>query len=194
MESESPQAFIFMKVGSHAGESLEEIVERKQRELREAGMVFWGYGGNPCHPIKQVQPFAQEWVPRVGSIQMLMQPIVSPATSNDLPANPANECSVDNKKWERLPPGVIVTGSKYAFVLDEFKPVQMDLDLGEFEVGIGRRRGRNAARYIRGLVSRGCLVATQSVDTEREVQQRPIPTSPIGFQARLKHPYAVFLR
>ena len=41
MESQLPQAFIFIRVGKHAGEDFESILERKQRELEHAGKIFW---------------------------------------------------------------------------------------------------------------------------------------------------------
>ena len=188
MEIGSPQAFIFMRVGSHAGEGFEDILERKRRELNDAGMIFWGYGGTTLHPVTQVQPFAKLWVQRHGSIQILMQPIESRADPDILPAN---EFSVDGIKWEPLPSGVKVTGSRYAIVLDEIKPGQLDLDLREFEVGIGPSRGRNAAQYLRGRVDKGCLVAARSESDESGVQKGPIS---IGYEASLKEPYAVMLR
>src|SRR5258706_290594 len=72
----APNAFIFMKIGSHAGENLEEILERKQREIEVAGRTFWGYGGPPCHPLKQVQPFARSLV-KQPTIFLLMEYINS---------------------------------------------------------------------------------------------------------------------
>ena len=57
---------LYMKVGTHAQESLEDIVERKSREIREAGYGMWGYGGNTCHPSTMVQPFAREFQARGG--------------------------------------------------------------------------------------------------------------------------------
>lgn len=50
---------LFMKVGTHAQESLEDIIARKTREIRDAGYAMWGYGGNTCHPRTMVQPFAE---------------------------------------------------------------------------------------------------------------------------------------
>ncbi len=188
MNIELPQAFIFMRVGRHAGENFEDILERKQRELSEAGMIFWGYGGTTLHPIRHVQPFAKLWVQKTGSIQILMEPIDSRADPDVLPAN---EFSVDGIEWEPLPPGIVVTGSRYAIVLDEIKPGHLDLDLGRFEVGIGPSRGRNAVGYVRGRIDKGCFVSTQLADAERDVQQPPVS---IGFQARLLDPYAVMLR
>ena len=50
----------FMRVGTHARETLDEIVARKIHEIDCLGYTFWGYGGNTCHPTMIVQPFAQE--------------------------------------------------------------------------------------------------------------------------------------
>ena len=36
---------LFMKVGTHAQEKLEEIIRRKSREIEETGYGMWGYGG-----------------------------------------------------------------------------------------------------------------------------------------------------
>ena len=147
MKKHLPQAFIFMKVGNHAGETFETILERKRLELTEAGRMFWGYGGTTLHPIRHVQPFARLWVQNAGSIQMIMEPIDSRADPDVLAAN---EYSTDGIEWEPLPSGIVVTGSRYAIVLDEISPGQLNLDLGNFEVGIGPSRGRNAADYVKG--------------------------------------------
>ena len=188
MDSNVPDAFIFMRVGNHAGESFEEILERKQREYDEAGKIFWGYGGNTLHPTKHVQPFVDLWKSEGGFIQILMQSIDSKA---DPDIFPAREYSIDGDNWEPLPSGIVVTGSKYAVVLDEIKPGQLDLDLSRFEVGVGPSQGRNAADYLRYRVDKGCLVASEANNSEPEVKRPPIS---IEFQARLLEPYAVFLR
>ena len=191
MNDQIPRAFVFMRVGNHAGESFEDILERKRRELDSVATswkIFWGYGGNTLHPTKHVQPFVDLWLQEEGSIQILMQPIDSKADPDILPAR---EYSVDGDNWELLPSGIVVTGSKYAIVLDEIKPGQLDLDLTKFKVGVGPSQGRNAADYLKWRVDKGCLVATQSKDSGPEVKRPPIS---IGFQARLLEPYAVFLR
>jgi hypothetical protein len=54
------QGFLYMKVGTHAQESLEDIIKRKAKEIRDAGFALGGYGGNTCHPQTMVQPFARE--------------------------------------------------------------------------------------------------------------------------------------
>ena len=188
MSDQTPNAFIFMRVGNHAGETFEEILERKQREFDRAGKIFWGYGGNTLHPTQHVQPFVDLWKNEGGSIQILMQSIDSKANPDILPAR---EYSVDGDNWEPLPSGIVVTGSKYAIVLDEIKPGQLDLDLTKFEVGVGPSKGRNAADYMKGRVDKGCLVATHSERLEPDAKKPPVA---IGLQAQLLEPYAVFLR
>ena len=37
---------LFMKVGTHAQESLDDIIARKSKEIADAGFAMWGYGGN----------------------------------------------------------------------------------------------------------------------------------------------------
>lgn len=193
MKSVPPKAFIFMKVGSHAGQRLEDIVAQKQGQL-QTGTAFWGYRGKgPCHPITQVQAFAQEWASRLGSLHVLMAPTKVRANPKVPPSDQrSTEYSVDGEKWRELPPRVEVTGSEYALVLDEIKPVQLDLYLADFEVGVGDSKGRNAASYIRNQISRGCLVAVRPSGAGRRAQQENI--SAIVIQARLKPPFAVLLR
>ncbi len=70
-------ALVFMKVGTHAREPLPEIIARKRQEIEDAGHALWGYGGNTCHPLTSVQPFAREFVQHDGVIYLVMQPMQS---------------------------------------------------------------------------------------------------------------------
>lgn len=189
MDFDLPTAFIFMRVGNHAGETFESILERKQREFERAGKIFWGYGGTTLHPTKHVQPFVRTWIRNSGSIHLVMEPISSKADPDLLPAK---EYSADGINWEPIPEGIEVTGSRYAIVLDEIKPGNLDLDLSELEVGIGPSRGRNAADYVKGRVDKGCFVASGSSAVDETVVNPRIV--PIRYQARLLEPYAVMLR
>ena len=189
MAIQLPQAFIFMKVGHHSGESLESIMERKQLEITKAGRTFWGYGGTLLHPINQVQPFAKKWVHQEGAIRMLMQPTKT-KTKTDPHIQPAIEFSVDRRKWEPLPSGIRVTGSRYAVVLDEIKPVRLELDLGQFEVGIGPSRGRNATQFVKARVDKGCFVAARATTDDSDIPRRSVQ---IGWEGRLAAPFAVFV-
>ena len=57
---------VYMKVGTHANEPLDQILDRKLKEIDEAGVAFWGYGGSTCHPVTTVQPFARTFAEEGG--------------------------------------------------------------------------------------------------------------------------------
>jgi hypothetical protein len=178
-------AFIFMKVGDHAGESFNKILTRKRREYEKTGMTFWGYGGNACHPINQVRPFALSTVKKAGSIYLLMQSIHSNADPDILPAK---EYSPDGINWEKIPKGIIVTGSKYALVLDEISPADLEIDMNQFKVGIGPSRDKKASDYLTGRTDKACLTHDLSSINEESPNIKKI-----DFIAKLKDPYAVVL-
>ena len=195
-----PKAFIFMKAGSHAGESIEGIFERKRRALMEQGRICWAYAATP-HPIKCVQPFVAEWGEREKGIEVLMpltrdalrRPRATSATSA-ADSRPAKEFSVDGTTWKEIPPGDKVTVSRealdrgiaFALVLGEIKQEQqLTLNLGDFKVW-GDPKGRNGAQYLRGQSTKACLVET----SDRRVGERVR----IYYRAQLLKPYAVMLR
>jgi hypothetical protein len=171
---------IVMKVGVHAGEAWDSIVSRRQAEERIAGVTFWGYGGSVCHPITQVRPFVEQ----VGeTVEVLM--IRTPSDFMGV-ASPAREMSIDGVRWEPLPEGIWVTGSKYALVIRSLRPSDGLVDLGAYEVGIGRMTGLPLSDYLRSRVDKACARPT------------PVPTSPrllpLVLRAELAVPYAVLLR
>jgi hypothetical protein len=179
---------IFMKVGLHAQESIEDIIQRKQREFEEAGSIFWGYGGNTCHPLTMVQPFAKE-VERGGNqILIVMQKMNS---KHAAPPEIAREYSDDGVDWQPIPTGIEVRGSRYALVLDKLRIEEFDLDLGELQVGIGPSRGRTADRYLAGQADKGCFLYTPR---ESRMMQEEQTLKRIGLVAQVKAPYAVFLK
>ena len=185
MDNSGPKAFIFMKVGYSTGETIDHILERKQREFDDAGKIFWGYGGSTVRPRTQAQPFAEEWVLKQGSIRVLMA-LTESKFNSKLP--PAKQYSKDEECWKPLPKGICVTGSGFALVLDEITQLDMELNLRQFEVGKGPSKGTNATDYLVGQTSKACLVKAGSTDG------RPAVPILIAYQARLKPPYAVFLR
>ena len=184
-------SFIFMKVGSHAGETWDQILERKNREFLEAGQIFWGYGGAACHPIKQVQPFARLLLQQQGEVVLVMQPVVSKADPDIIPAT---EYSEDGIIWKPIPKGVSVTGSRYAMVLDEIKPGMLDVKLSDLEVAVGPSTGRPAEEYLKGRTDKACLRSSPSPRKlgDEEAARKAIRKA--EFTAKLKDPFAVLLR
>ena len=180
-----PERFIFMKVGNHAGEDFDQIMERKMREIETTGLSFWGYGGTTLHPRTQVQPFARLCLQQQGSVQLIVEPIDSKADPELLPAR---EYSVDGRVWEPIPDGILVTGSRYALVLSEIRPGDLIFPTVDYSVGIGPSQGKLASDYLRGHVDKGCFArhndAQYSGDTMRQ----------IGYVAEVEDPFAVFLK
>jgi hypothetical protein len=170
--------FIFMKVGNHAGESFEDILARKRKEYDKTGMIFWGYGGVAC-ALQQVQ--------KKGSIYLLMNFVKSNADQDTLPAR---EYSRDGITWEEMPKDIVVTGSKYALVLDEITETDLEIDMEQFRVGIGPSRDKKAVDYLKGRTDKACLIPDNIFSDVHDSGKK----RKIEYQAKLQDPYAVLLR
>jgi hypothetical protein len=185
-----PDRFLFMKVGNHANESWNQILERKRKEYETTGHIFWGYGGTTCHPLGVVQPFARLSIREQGGIALVMEAITSRADPDIVPAK---EFSRDGIAWEPIPDGISVTGSRYALVLDEIKPGDLAIQLNEFEVALGPSAGKAAETYITGHIDKRCFIRSKQ---PREVndEKKASVVRRIGFTAELKEPFGVLLR
>ena len=179
---------LYMKVGTHAQESLEDIVERKSREIREAGYGMWGYGGNTCHPSTMVQPFAREFQARGRQIHLVMEEMDSKHFAEP---DCAAEFSVDGLEWNFVPEEIEVRGSRYALTIKNLRPEKIALPLHRTHVPVGPSTGRVGSRYVQGRVDKACLVvepAGEGPAEEGGVERE------IGLVAELVEPYAVYLR
>src|SRR3954452_18033383 len=114
---------VFMKVGTHAGEDLTSIIDRKRREIDDAGYALWGYGGNTCHPLTMVQPFARDFEQRNGAIYLCMQPMVSNHFAEQARASALSSNGTD---WDEIPEAINVLGSRYALAIKELEPVEFE--------------------------------------------------------------------
>lgn len=179
---EPGDAILYMKVGTHARESLEDIIERKQREIDAEGFAMWGYGGGTCHPRTMVQPFAKRSVAGGQTVMLCMQPMESKHFAEP---KRADEFSVDGFEWHEVPPGIHVLGSRFALCIKELRRVESTLALSSTAVALGNSRGRAGNDYIRGRVDKACLEVTDA-PPEDEIE--------IGLVAEVIDPFAVFLR
>jgi hypothetical protein len=179
---------LFMKVGTHANESLDEIIERKQAEIDAAGFALWGYGGNTCHPLTMVQPFARAAVDRGNQIHLCMEPMDS---NHFAVTERATEFSVDGINWERIDPAINVIGSRYALAIKDLKQEEFELPLAQTEVAVGNNKGRRGDRYIRGRVDKACLEVVGPPIGPEEPEGKIVP---IGLVAEVVEPYAVIVR
>jgi len=178
---------LYMKVGTHARESLDDIFVRKSKEIEDAGLAFWGYGGNTCHPQKMVQPFARRYEPKGGAIYLCMQPMESRHFAAPVAAD---EYSVDGINWEPVPRGVNVLGSRYALLIKNLRKQDFNLSLERTRVAIGNSIGAIGSKYIAGRVDKACL----EVVGESGGAAPAVAPVHIGLVAEIVHPYAVYVR
>ena len=178
-----------MKVGTHANESLEDIIIRKTKEIDDAGLAFWGYGGNTCHPQTMVQPFAKKFERQGRVIYLCMQPMESRHFAEQIRAD---EYSVDGVHWEPIHKTINVLGSRYALLIRRLRPQEFELPLERTRVAIGNSRGAVGSRYISGKVDKACLEVTGEGVAFPEAQGAK--TVHIGLVAELVEPYAVHVR
>ena len=179
---------LFMKVGTHAQESLEDIIRRKSREIEATGFGMWGYGGNTCHPSSMVQPFAQSFADRGEPIHLVMEEIDSNHFAEPLCAA---EYSFDGRNWKEIPDTIEVRGSRYALIIGDLRREQLSLPLNQTQVPVGPSTGRLGNKYVCGRVDKACLevlAEPECVDQTEGVER------PIKLVAELTSPYAVFLR
>lgn len=175
---------LYMKIGKHAQEPLEEIIKRKTREIEDAGFAMWGYGGSTCHPRTMVQPFARSYEQRGGKIYLCMQEM----DSNNIAAQiPADEWSADGLEWHEVPRGIRVIGSRYALCIKDLHLQRLELPLSATRVALGNSCGVVGSRYIRGRVDKACLEIVAPTAEDDEIV-------PISVVAELVDPFAVLLR
>jgi hypothetical protein len=179
---------LYMKVGTHAQETLDDIIIRKTKEIEQAGVAFWGYGGNTCHPQTMVQPFAKTYEERGGAIYLCMQPMVSKHFA--VPVR-AEEFSVDGINWEKISPEINVLGSRYALVIRNLHKEAFDLMLSKTKVALGTSMGAVGSKYISGRVDKACLEVTDNGHGNAEDQEA---VRHIGLVAEIVKPYAVYVR
>ncbi|OWU85853.1 hypothetical protein ATO6_02860 [Oceanicola sp. 22II-s10i] len=180
---------IFMKVGTHANEDLEDIIQRKQKEIDDEGFAMWGYGGNTCHPVTMVQPFAEEHAEAGSPIILCMEPMDSKHFAEPIRAD---EFSVDGLTWKPVPAGINAVGSRFALCIQKLQLADFDLPLAATEVAVGRSAGRLGSQYVRGRVDKACLnVREAEALVNNPAEEKRLK---IGLTAELCDPWAVFLR
>jgi hypothetical protein len=181
------QGLIYMKVGTHAQESLDVIIARKTREIEEAGFALWGYGGSTCHPETMVQPFVRGYEQRGQVIYLCMQPMESKHFAEPIRAT---EYSINGMNWERIHPAINVLGSRYALAIKNLRREELDLPLANTRVAVGNSMGASGSRYISGRVDKACL----EISDEKGAPQETEPPVRIGLVADVVKPYAVYVR
>jgi len=107
------RASVLTIVGTHAGETIEEIILRKQQEISKLGYTFWLYKSHSAKPTI-VQEMAKTHKINTYLINASSLSGAKPTTEKAL----ARLYSTDKHNWDAIPSGLIVTGlSKGAFAL-----------------------------------------------------------------------------
>lgn len=187
MELKTGSGVLFMKVGTHAQETLDDIIARKRREIEEAGFAMWGYGGNTCHPISMVRPFAKQYEQRGQAIYLCMHPMTSKHFAEPVRAS---QFSVDGITWEDIPAPINVLGSRYALMIRDLEKDDFHLSLHRTKVAVGASIGRSGDRYVAGRVDKACLEVVEDM-AGQEPEEKVIQ---IGLVATIVDPYAVIVR
>lgn len=180
------QGILYMKVGTHAQESLEDIIKRKTLEIEKTGYGLWGYGGSTCHPQTMVQPFARGYARQGGKIFLVMEPMESKHFAEPIRAD---EFSTDGLHWETIPDSLNVRGSRYALVIKDLRTDDFELALDRTMVALGNSVGAPGGKYINGRVDKACLTISDEDD-----HRGPARSVQIGLIAEIVEPYAVYVR
>ena len=183
MSEKDYQRIVFMKYGVHGSENPVDIIKRKQNEIIQEGICFWGYGGSLCHPIKQIHPFVEENYKNGFDTFALMQFTKSKHRGD---SKLARYFSIDNSVWKELPKNVNVYSSKYALCFSEIKICAFDLNMNDYMVAAGPSSGCILSEYIRFRVDKACASRRYvNVDNNNVL---------ISLSCKLSPPYAVFIK
>ena len=178
---------LFMKVGKHANESLESILVRKRQEIDRGGFAMWGYGGNTCHPLSMVRPFAMDQKISQKPIRLVMQVMNSKHFAEQIAAD---EYTTDGQKWEPIDTRVHrVLGSRYALFIANLRVEAISLPLTNSVVALGPSEGKRGNAYVQGRVDKACLLYKPLESVEQE--ENPLS---ISLVADLVEPFAAILR
>lgn len=179
-----PKVILMMKVGFHGAEELEDIIKRKQDEIKQVGYCFWGYGGTLCHPIRLVQPFVNSLFSSKGEIEVLFVETKSPFRFQ---GTLAKEYSPNGSFWTPIPNGIRVASSRFALVLAKLKRVNLEIDISQYKIAYGPSKGKSLGGYLRGRVDKALAIASPDGDATTAL-------IPVAFRAVLVAPYAILVR
>lgn len=177
-------AILVMKVGLHGVESLDKIIQRKNKEEADTGYCLWGYGGSLCHPLRVVKPFSAQ-MPYPTKIKVVFVRTASPFINTD--SRRADEYSDDGLAWSSLPITTNVFASKFALVLKNLKESTETICLDDYAVALGPSAGTPLSKYVRFRVDKACAL-------KRNIQPSSMEITPVAFTADLVEPYAILVR
>lgn len=182
-----PPAFVWCIAGPHIGESLGDIVERKQRDIENHGWCLWAYGGmGNAHPETEVRRLAAE------QADSSTLPLLMPNTGKKYPDNGVPFSTYRTTRAaepDAIPTGMSpVTGgrSSWAFWVTSLELVSgASVDVGRYVAPYARRGAQPLGDYLKGSHGRACAALAPAPGQADE--------RAIHIVAELVAPYAVFL-
>ena len=182
---------IFSVIGTHAGESEEEIFRRKTEDINRVGFTLWLYKSSQVKP-NTIQDFCKKAKKGGKSVFIFF---IKPSSSGS--ARPtkielsAKSYSVDNKKWKILPKKLTpVTGEiskgAYALILYSLKEVSSKVNLWDYADFL-------TEKAIKIRLGNSTLCAFKK-DTSREISRMKSSNRKIIAIGELRKPWCVWLK
>jgi len=182
-----PSAFCWTRFGTEAGETVEEILARKEKErLATGGTFYWGIGN-------AIGPGVTELLRRTAAPEVLFSPVAGPPRRTDVvPPAVVSWLAAEGLDGIRrpIPSGILITSGigrrlrpRYALVCSREEPIALT-DAGEVRTG-----------ELSNLLSGRPVGASQVTAVVRRLcDQSPVGRPyPIRLRAYLAPPYVVRL-
>ena len=188
-ELKAGQCLLYMKVGTHAQESLDHIIARKRKEIEDAG--FAHFGDTEEHlliPRRNGSAVCKRLRARGGTIYLCMEEM----DSNHLACrSPPMNTSADGVVWDAHSSGNHSSGFAIRISNQGSATLGIRIAADDIRARSDRKsRGTIGAKYIAGRVDKACLEVTELPAPAAETRS----VKKIGLVARIVDPYAVYLR
>lgn len=178
-----------MKAGPYCGYSLDEIIKIKQKEEKEIGKFFWGYGGVFCRP-NILQTFISKAQSENEKVWVLFSETKSSYTTTT--QDRFTEFSKDSNTWERLSDKVLLVGNiqkkHFAITANNLVKNEFDLNIANYATmtGIFPNTNKYLDTYFRYRVDKACGYYLPGINSnEREVH--------VNYIAELVEPFSTYI-
>jgi len=128
---------ILSVIGSHAGEDIHRIFDRKIQDVKNTGRTYWMYNSYGAKP-EMVQKMGQDAENNGSEITVLFISAATPSGAiATKTADTAKQFSIDRNRWDSLPTKISpITGNlknaAYAMILKELKLISGSCDLWDY--------------------------------------------------------------
>ena len=178
-------------IGMSAGETKEEILDRKIKDINNLGFTFWIYKSHQANP-KTVQDFCKKArIENKKVFCIFIEPSIPNGTRPTKINLSAKEFSVDNKKWKQLPKKFgPVTGAidrnVYALKFNKIEKIDSCINLWNYADYLTKKA-------IRTRLGNSTLCAIKK-DTNREADRMKTPARRVIAVGCLHKPFCVWVR